>query len=127
VDGKKRNENASMDADICMRFRNIKSEAIRKQIIVVQFGSCLQQQTKDFHVLYTTSAFQAARSCPASPNWLSRSLLNYKPLSGLTFLNCNKFIQRIIQDMLILKLLIRTSLFWPSSSRCRHLFAKGPY
>jgi hypothetical protein len=25
---------------------------------------CLQQQTKDFHVLYTTSAFQAARSRP---------------------------------------------------------------
>jgi hypothetical protein len=41
-------------------------------------------------------------------------------------LNCNKFIQRIIQNM-FLKLLIWTSLFWPSSSRCRHLFAKGPY
>jgi hypothetical protein len=24
-------------------------------------------------------------------------------------------------------ILIWTSLFWPSSSRCRHLFAKGPY
>jgi hypothetical protein len=34
VDGKKGFENASVDPDMCMRFRNIKNEGIRKRIKV---------------------------------------------------------------------------------------------
>jgi hypothetical protein len=68
--------------------------------------------------------FQAARSRPRQIGLVEVfSTINL----CLNLLNCNKFIQRILQDMLILKLLIWTSLFWPSSSRCRHLFAKGPF
>jgi hypothetical protein len=88
------------------------------------------QRTKAIVLLLWTNMiiarrlFQAARSRPRQIGLVEVfSTINL----CLNLLNCNKFIQRILQDMLILKLLIWTSLFWPSSSRCRHLFAKGPF
>jgi hypothetical protein len=63
---------------------------------------CLQQKTKDVHVLYATSAFPAARSRSRQIG-LVEVFSTTNLISVLTFLNCNKFIERITQDMFVLK------------------------